>query len=483
MSQRLNMDYVSTRWIFQRCLGFIYFIGFLIALNQGLGLIGEHGLLPATLFVQRVSFSQAPSLYFFAPHNSTFLAIAWAGLLLSILAIFGITDRFQNWISALSWLALWILYLSIVNVGQTFYGFGWETLLLETGVLAIFLGATNSKPSVVVVWLLRWLLFRLMFGAGLIKIRGDECWRDLTCLVYHYETQPSPNPLSWYFHHLPIWSLKSGVAFNHLTELIVPFGFFGPRPVRTLAGALTILFQATLIMSGNLSWLNYLTIVIAIACFDDSFWAKIFQFNFPKPKLAGISPIALSLLAVLVVGLSINPTWNLLSNNQLMNASFESLHLVNTYGAFGSITRERMEVVIEGTDDDPKSPTASWKEYGFKGKVGDVNRMPPQITPYHYKLDWQMWFAAMSSYQYNPWIISLAGRLLQDRPEVVGLLRINPFRDHPPVAIRAKLYHYKFASSDSKAWWAREFVREYFPPLSLTDPVFHSILEKNGWLL
>jgi hypothetical protein len=476
---------LTTRWIFQRSLGFIYFIGFLIFLNQGLGLLGANGLEPIHLFVSRVSFWQSPSLFFFNDSNVGMLAVGWLGIALSLFAISGRSDLYSPWTSALVWISLWVLYLSIVNVGQTFYGFGWETLLLETGFLAIFLGSTRTPPPMIVMWLLRWLLFRMMFGAGMIKLRGDECWRDLSCLFYHYETQPSPNPLSWYFHHLPRVSLQAGVAFNHFVELIVPLGFFGPRLVRTFAALFTIVFQLTLILSGNLSWLNYITIVIALSCLDDTFWQWFllgFKIKAVESKSGAIHRYVHYGLAIIVSVLSIRPAWNLVSPTQLMNASFEPLHLVNTYGAFGSITRERTEVIIEGTDDNPQDGHAIWKEYGFNAKVGDVNRRPPQVTPYHYKLDWQMWFASMTPYQYNPWIVNLVAKLLAGQSDVVGLLRTNPFPDHPPAFIRARLYRYRFARAGTEGWWTRELLSEYLPPLSLSNPNFRKVLEENGWL-
>ena len=165
---------------------------------------------------------------------------------------------------AIVWLALWLLYLSFVNVGQIFYGFGWETLLLEAGFFTIFAGAHTTMPSLWMIWIWRWVLFRLMFGAGLIKLRGDACWRDLTCLDYHFETQPMPNALSWYFHWLPAVVHRAGVVFNHVAELAVPFAYFAPQPIAAIGGLVTIAFQLVLIVSGNLSWLNWLTIVLSI---------------------------------------------------------------------------------------------------------------------------------------------------------------------------------------------------------------------------
>lgn len=470
-----DTPYYITRWIFQRALGGIYFIGFLIALNQGRGLIGENGILPAKDLLPQIGFWEAPSLFHLHISDRFMMTAAALGLALSAAAIAGLTDAFSNWVSALCWFTLWALYMSFVNIGSVFYGFGWESLLLETGFLAIFFGASSSPPSLLVIWLLRWLLFRLMFGAGLIKLRGDECWRDLTCLIYHYETQPLPGPLSWYFHNAPVWLHKAGVVFNHFVELIVPFGFFAPGRIRTAAGLLTVIFQSTLIASGNLSWLNCITIVIAVACFDDHFWRALIPgtdrlpFLITEPAIAAMPVYIYWGLGFLIVTLSIRPAWNLISETQLMNASFEPFHLVNTYGAFGSITKQRFEVILEGTRDKVISPATEWREYHFKGKPGDVGRMPPQFTPYHYKLDWQMWFAAMSSYRYHPWIVPLIERMLRNQPEVMSLFAVNPFEGEPPARIRARLYLYKFAPASSNDWWTRTLQGEYLPPISLSD--------------
>ena len=506
----MQTSYWLTRFWFQRSLGTIYLLGFLIAANQFRALCGSDGILPARLFLKRVTFWDAPSLFWLNSSDTAFLVAACVGVALAVLALSGLSDAFGYIVSAVVWFSLWLLYLSFVNIGQTFYGFGWETLLLETGFLAIFLGPTKAAPPVIVIWLLRWILFRLMFGAGMIKIRGDECWRDLTCMNYHWETQPMPNPLSWYLHLLPEWANKGAVLFNHFVELVVPFFFFGPRMFRQGAGILTIVFQGILILSGNLSWLNYITIVVAISCFDDSFLPGIPAFLQGVLGKVGIatdisgtsgvflwvsggmpSLLIYSLVAVIFI-LSIQPAMNLFSSSQMMNSSFDPLHLVNTYGAFGSITRVRNEVIIEGTDDEMITIHTKWKEYGFKGKPGDVDRMPPVISPYHLRLDWQMWFAAMSPYWQHPWILNFMAKLLEGNSQVLSLLRVNPFPDHPPRYVRALLYEYHFADrgsfnqagnqSGKRQWWERKRVAPYLAPLSLNDPEFRDVLKSQEWL-
>src|SRR3954467_6010660 len=150
------------------------------------------------------------------------------------------------WLWAITWFVLWILYLSIVNVGQNFYSFGWESMLLEAGFFTAFMGPSSTEPSPIPILIIRWMLFRTELGAGLIKLRHDRCWRDLTCMYYHYETQPLPNPLSWYFHRLPKPVHRFSAGFSHFVQVVAPFGFFAPQPVSAICGAVCILQQLIL---------------------------------------------------------------------------------------------------------------------------------------------------------------------------------------------------------------------------------------------
>ncbi|TME67743.1 MAG: lipase maturation factor family protein [Chloroflexi bacterium] len=401
-------DYWLTRFVFERALGTIYLIAFLVTVNQFRPLLGEHGLLPAPDFIRAVPFRASPSLFHLVGYSDRkLLIVGWAGVVLSVIAITGWLDGGDYplpFASMLVFATLWVLYLSIVNVGQTFYSFGWESLLLETGFLTIFLGPATTTPQFSLIVLMRWLLFRVEFGAGLIKMRGDRCWRDLTCLYYHHETQPMPNPLSWYFHRLPKRLHRIEVLGNHFAQLIVPWFLFFPQPIATLAGIVIVGTQLWLVVSGK-------------------------------------------------------------------NASFDPFHIVGTYGAFGSVTKERLEVVIEGTADPVLTPTTVWREYEFKGKPGDVKRRPPQVAPYHLRLDWLMWFAAMSSPMYHEWFVPLLAKFLEgDRP-TLRLLRTDPFGGQRPRFVRALLYLYRFTTAkehrETGAWWHRELVGDYVRPVSL----------------
>jgi hypothetical protein len=482
-----SREYWITRLLLERSLGVICLIAFLVALNQFRPLVGERGLLPVPLYIKRVPFYQTPSLFYWFPRDAVFAACAWIGILLSLLVISGIASRFSTWLSIAIWAAIYILYLSFVNVGQDFYAFGWESILLEACFYAMFLGSARVAPNQIPIWLFRWLLFRIMFGAGLIKWRGDPCWRDLTCLNYYYETQPMPNPLSWLFHWQPEWTHKAGVAFNHFVELIVPFGYFAPQPVRGIAGVLTIIFQLSIMMSGNLSWLNLLTLILAFATLDAKFIpsaVRMAPVGLEHPS-RGFDIACYSIGAAIAV-LSIQPVLNMISAGQVMNTNYNPLHLAGTYGAFGSITRPRYEVIVEGTSDSVILPNTRWLEYQFKGKPGDVNYRPPQIAPYHLRLDWLMWFAALGTYRDQPWFVNFLAKLLQNERAVLSLLRANPFPNEPPHYVRARLYEYHFTTPEEHrrtgAWWTRTLTGAYFPTISMSDPAFRQVLEDQGWL-
>ncbi len=474
-------DYWLGRLVFERGLAAIYVIAFLVAANQFRALLGERGLLPIPAYTARVPFRRSPSLFYLHYSDRLFAAVAWGGAALAAAVAAGLADAVPLWASMLLWAVLWALYTSIVNVGQVWYGFGWETLLLETGFLAIFLGNARTAPPVLVLWLIRWLIFRVEFGAGLIKLRGDRCWRDLTCLRYHHETQPMPGPLSWFFHHLPDPLHRVEVLANHFAQLIVPFALFAPQPVASIAAGVVIVTQLWLVLSGNFAWLNWLTIVLAAAVFfsTGAFSSAAGRvLHLPAAPRFGPAPAwfegLVVAVTVVVAVLSYWPARNLVSRQQLMNYSFDPLRLVNTYGAFGSIGRQRYEVILEGTRDPEITEGTAWQEYQFKGKPGDPRRRPPQVAPYHLRLDWQMWFAALSPRYAEPWLVPFLYKLLTGEKDVLALLRYNPFPGAPPTFVRAQLYRYRFTSwrqlRETGAWWERTAVREYVPPVNLRAP-------------
>jgi Lipase maturation factor len=467
-------EYWLARFAFQRGLAFIYLMAFLVAFNQFRPLLGENGLLPVPQFLTFVNFRRAPSIFHFFYSDKFVDGISLTGILLSIVALTSLSERGPFWISIVVWSLLYVLYLSIMNVGQTFYGFGWESMLLETGFLAILLGSSRMAVPVPIIFLLRWMLFRVEFGAGLIKLRGDPCWSNLTCLNYHHETQPLPNPLSSYFHHLPNSFHKLEVLGNFAAQLVVPWGLFFPQPVAAIAGALIVLTQMWLFISGNYSWLNALTMLLAVSSFSNERLHAVVRAQIPGAfsSTAAYQWLIVVFTAVVIV-LSYWPVHNMLSRRQLMNTSFNPYHLVNTYGAFGSVTKVRYEIVIEGTGEDAVREHTAWKEYEFKAKPGNPMRRPSQVAPYHLRLDWLMWFAAMSpayDYMEHPWFIILIQKLLENDPATLRLLARNPFPQGPGI-IRARLYRYRFATAKERRetgqWWVRLLAGEYLPPVSI----------------
>ncbi|MEU6372706.1 lipase maturation factor family protein [Streptomyces sp. NPDC046909] len=463
-------DYWLSRLVFQRALAGVYLVAFLTAALQFRALLGSGGMLPIPAYVRRVPFKKAPSVFQLHYSDRFFAVCAWSGCAVSAALLAGADSQLPLWAGMLLWLTPWILYLSIVNVGQTWYAFGWESLLLEVGFLSVFLGNDEVAPPILVLFLLRWILFRVEFGAGLIKMRGDACWRKLTCLYYHHETQPMPGPLSWFFHHLPRPLHRAEVAANHVTQLAVPFLLFTPQPIATAAASLMILTQLWLVLSGNFSWLNWITIVLALSALE-----------LPSdPPPVAEAPLWYEVV-VLTAGaglayLSYHPVTNMISRRQIMNRSFDPLHLVNTYGAFGSVSRYRYEVVVEGTADEIPHKDSTWLEYEFKGKPGDPHHWPRQFAPYHLRLDWLMWFAALSPSYAGSWFGTFVERLLENDRATLKLLRHSPFPlDTPPRYIRARLFRYQYTSwrelRETGACWERTFVREYLPPTRLASAV------------
>lgn len=493
--------YWLTRFMILRLLGIIYAVAFLVAINEIVPLIGSDGLTPVSIFLKQVGnalgstgagFIRLPSLFWFVHSDSALLSVAWIGFALSLVVVAGYANAPLLTI-------LWFLYMSIVHVGQEWYGYGWEIQLTETGFLAIFLCPLldmrpfpKRAPPFPIIVLFRWLIFRIMLGSGLIKIRGDEIWRNGTALYYQFETQPLPGPLSRWFHFLPHSLLKIGVWFNFLAELVSPFFVFWPRIARHIAGSVIVLFQITIILSGNLSFLNWLTIVPALACFDDSFWSKILpgalvrkaemakQNEIPSRPMLTTAWIVTAVVALL----SLQPTFNLLSPGQVMNTSYDPLDLVNTYGAFGTVGQQRLNVIFEGTMDENPNDSTQWKPYVYRGLPVYLDKRPPQIAPYQLHLDWQMWFASMSSPEEYPWVYNLVWKLLHNDPNAINLFAANPFKDKPPRFVRAVLYRYNFAKprNSKKLWWNREKIGIWLPPMSVSDSSLVDFLKSEQWI-
>ena len=482
-------SYVLTRWMFLRFLGLIYLVAFVSLSTQITGLVGSHGILPAADYLRAVreNFGQErywlfPTLAWVDASDGFLLGLTVAGALLSILLVLGVA-------SVPVLVLLWALYLSLGTVGQDFMMFQWDSLLSEIGFLAIFFAPLQLKPdlererqpSPVVLWLLRLLLFRLMFSSGLSKLlSGDPTWRHFTALNYHYETQPLPTPFGWVLHQLPPEYQKVSVAVMFFVELVVPFLIFARRRLRFLAAAAMIVLQLLIAATGNYTFFNLLAIALCLLLFDDAEVSRLFprRFRGQSQEAGGRLPewrpraVAAAALALVLIpgnlaelpGLRFERVlWR--SARQTLNG-LRALRIVNQYGLFSVMTTTRPEIVIEGSSDGN-----TWLAYEFNYKPGDVFRPLRWVAPHQPRLDWQMWFAALGGYQANPWFANLMLRLLQGSPEVLGLLARNPFPNAPPRYVRAMVYNYHFTDFETQratgAWWRRELKGLYFPIVGL----------------
>ena len=435
---------------FLRLLGLIYLVAFLSFGVQAAGLVGSHGILPYGNFLKAfheefgsAAWRRAPTVLWLWQTDAALTAVWMAGCAAAVVAMAGKWER-----AALA--VCLVLWISICTAGQDFLGFQWDALLAEAGFLAVF-----ASRSPVRVLLFRWLIFRLMFFSGFVKLAsGDPNWRQLTALHYHYETQPLPNPLSWYLYQLPMWLQKFSTGCALGVELAAPLLFFLPRPFRAVGAWVTIAMQALIFCTGNYTYFNLLAVLLCLWLFIE-----------PDPKarrtfidigLAAVVGLLSLLLCLNLFSIPLPPGGSAILH---FAAPFE---IVNSYGLFAVMTTDRDEIVVEGSSDGK-----DWKAYEFRYKPGNLDRAPPIVEPHQPRLDWQMWFAALGTYQQNPWFVNFAVRLLEGEPAVTGLLAYNPFAGGRPKFIRARLFRYHFTHFGEKGWWTREDRGFYIPAVSL----------------
>ncbi|MDX1518705.1 MAG: lipase maturation factor family protein [Gammaproteobacteria bacterium] len=455
--------------LFLICLGLIYFSAFLSFSVQARALIGRDGILPLHFYINRLAehfgdgaWLNVPMLFWLNSSDPAIQLTCVAGCLVSLLLIFNI-------FRTVSLVVLYFLYLSLYYAGQTFMSFQWDVLLIEAGFLAIFLG----KGSRIVVWLYRWLIFRFMLLSGLVKLAGrDPTWDNLTALFYHFETQPLPTPLAWPAHYLPDTVLIALAAATFIIELLVPFLIFTPRRIRFLAAWLFIIFQTGILLTGNYNFFNLLTISLCLFLFDDAALRSCIPARF-KPAQSGSNWITTvnpglcirSLFAVLIVFASTEQLLGFLMSAKpgeysIVSRALAPLNAVNNYGPFAIMTTERNEIIIEGSND-----RVDWKEYGFRYKPDALDKPLRWIIPHQPRVDWQMWFAALSRADREIWFRRMLYQCLEGKKQVLALFKHNPFPDRPPVWIRARFYRYEFTTADERRRsgniWKRQFVREY----------------------
>ena len=478
-----------TRRFFLIGIGLVYLIAFSSFGSQIEGLIGKEGILPAQSLLQEVEAKMGterlwklPTLFWLEASDGFIKLICFAGGAISLLVIAGIMPAFGLFL-------LWLFYLSLFNVGQQFLGFQWDTLLLETGFLAIFLAplkwrpklATEPPPSPWVLLLLRFLLFRVMFTSGWVKLAsGDPTWNDHSALLYYYETQPLPTWIGWYVHQLPQVFQEFSVIAVLIIQLGVSFFIFGPGRIRYAAATILIFFQLLISLTGNYCFFNILTISLCLLLFDDSLLKKVvpkkWRITFKETRscihewkrrlvlVVGqgifVASILLYFIPLFISSVSYSPVFISIVN------TIRPFRIVNQYGLFAVMTTSRPEIFIKGSNDGEE-----WKTYEFKWKPGKLNQAPAFVAPHQPRLDWQMWFAALSNYERNPWLIKFMIRLLEGSPFVLDLLANNPFPENPPKYIQAVVYDYRFTSIGTKEkkgdWWQREYKGSYTPVMQL----------------
>ncbi|HWF47347.1 MAG TPA: lipase maturation factor family protein [Bryobacteraceae bacterium] len=463
------ISYRLTESTFLRVLGLVYLAAFASFWPQIDGLMGSHGIAPAVRALAQIHADLGGHAYFEVP------TIFW----------FGIGDRWLVWICVLGcvasvpliigffprWAAIvcWVLYLSIISVGQPFTGFQWDALLLEAGFLAFFAGAPW------LVWAYRVLLFRLMFESGAVKLlSGDPNWRNLHALRFHFLTQPLPTPLAYYVYRAPDWMLDGMTLVTLVIELGAPVLLFCPKYFRYAGIAALMFLQVCILLTGNYAFFNLLTLGLCLWALDDRIFAPIGRWLRPIAAIEGrtLRRAVHSVLVVVMVlgGLQVMqvfmpPVGRAFSGVFSLIAPWQ---IVNSYGLFAVMTTERLEIIIEGSDDGE-----TWREYSFPYKPGQLHRGLPWVAPYQPRLDWQMWFAALGSYPESPWFAGLARGLLVGDPAILGLLNPPPFA-RPPHYLRALLYDYQFTTpaerSRTGAVWRRELKGVWFPASSLRVP-------------
>jgi hypothetical protein len=469
-------SYQRTRAIFLRGMGIIYLAAFWSMAVQADGLIGSRGIAPVGVFLDAAGqalgggrYWQVPTVMWLDSSDRFLHALCWGGVVISGLLIAGL-------LAGECTLVLWLAYLSLVSVGQPFLGYQWDALLLEAGLLAILLapwglrmGRAALGPSRVAIWLVRWLVFRLMFSSGVVKLAsGDPAWSAWEAMRYHYETQPLPTWTSWYIHQCPSWFQTASVGFLFWAELVAPFFVLGPRRVRMVGFGSIVLLQVLIAATGNFGFFNLLTIVLCTTLVEDRDWGR------KDDDAAGASPRSwwrrgsFGIVAAVIVAVTTMEGLDRSGLTVVFPGPLEELRRwvapfrsMNAYGLFAVMTTERPEIEVEGSEDGER-----WEPYSFRWKPGDVDRAPRFTTPHLPRLDWQMWFAALSGdCRRQPWFLAFERRLLEGSPEVLGLLQGNPFPAGPPRFLRARLYRYRFTGPGERAWWRREEMGWFCPPM------------------
>ncbi len=510
--------WAGTAWIVLRAVAAVYLVAFVSLGVQIAGLVGPDGILPVGQFLDLVrqaagsmprAVHYAPTLAWLGTGDSFLVGLAAAGAVCATLLLLDVAPLFVA-------IGAWVLYLSLTVAGQDFLSFQWDALLLETGFLAIVLAGVTRGPGIrpalglggssprrvravappfVAILLFWWLAFRLTFESGLVKLAsGDPAWRDGTALSYHWWSQPLPNPIAWTAARLPL-GVDRAATFGALAiELGTGFLFFLPRRIRHLGAALAIGLQALIFATGNYGFFNLLAVALALSLYDDDAWAWLARRvgaarawrriaggprSGPPPcggAFGRAFAAAFLALAVLVgaaqLARIVKPA---LVPRPLarFEAWLQPFMIVNPYGLFAVMTKERPELVFEGRD-----AGGAWRELDFRFKPDDPAERPHQVAPHMPRLDWQMWFAALGVARGDPyaprWVAGFVDALLRGSPAVTALLDPgSPFRERPPDQLRILLYDYRFTTAEQRSrtgdWWIRDQVGVVLPAVERTE--------------
>ena len=446
------MGYELLAALFLRLLALIYLAAFVSIGVQILGLAGAEGILPfedqlrnaeGRLGAER--FWLIPTLFWIDASDLALQGVAVAGCVLSVLLFFNLYARAVL-------VLLFLCYLSLFQAGQIFMNFQWDYLLLESGFLAIFL---PGGPRLV-IWLFRWLLFRLRFLSGLSKlISEDPSWSNLTALEYYFETQPLPHWVAWYVHQLPEWLMRFGTGAVLFIELLVPFLMFMSRGPRLFAAWATLSLQALILLTSNHNFFNLLTMALCLFLFDDRALRRVMPVSLVlwldgrSPDRAAQTPASLrrpfatklaGLAAGFILLVSAVQIWEMLSGRRsaepvaMVMDGVSAFRIVNKYHVFPTMKIERRELIVEGSHDGEH-----WRPYVFKYKPGALDRRPEFVVPHQPRLDWMMWFVPAGHPLNMMWFDRFLRRLLENSPPVIDLLESNPFPDTPPSYLRTNL--------------------------------------------
>jgi hypothetical protein len=463
------------RWLshlFIKLLALIYLSAFLSLAPQIEGLVGQQGILSVTpllegIFQQHgwIAWLRIPTIFWFNSSDTMLVLTCYAGVVFSLLVLFGVYLR-------TSLTVVFVLYLSLFHVGQTFLNFQWDLLLLEAGFLSIFL---SMGPNRLLIFLFHWLLFRLRFLSGISKvISGDPAWSQWKALHYYFETQPLPHIGAWYMHQLPEWILTMGTGLVFFVELIVPFFIFLPRRFRLFAAVTTIGMQLLIIATSNHNWINLLTIALCLFLLNDNLVRKcmpesIMRFIKGIGTPADNRPLLLITATILMIT-SLASITELVTSQPLPKPLYwaRSYGIGNPYHVFPTMQTERHELMIEGSVDG-----VNWLRYRFKYKPDSVDDYPSFIVPHQPRLDWMIWFVPPRALVMKRWFDSFMWRLKENEPAVTGLLEYNPFYDHPPRYLRVMVYQYQFTTPEQRRVtgniWKETLLGE-FPNVAPRDP-------------